>query len=141
MLIAYLTTDEVNQHLAMHMAEGCGETVCLLTLSDPPPDEDFDAVVYDWDYLPAARQQAILAELLAGRSHRPVAVHGYNLEDDCVEALRRQHVAVYRVLQPEVFQLLAVQSPPPADAQCSSGPSGEPRETSGFSEAITPPVG
>lgn len=140
MLIAYLTTDEVNQHLALHMAEECGETVCLLTPSDPPPDEDFDAIVYDWDYLPVRRQQAILAELSAGRSRRPVAVHSYNLEEDCAEALRRQDVAVYRALQPEVFRLLALQAQPAADAQCPGGPSGEPDEDSGFPEAIAPPV-
>jgi hypothetical protein len=108
MLIAYLTTDELNQHLALQMAEECGETLCPLWLSDAPPDGEFDAVVYDWDYLPAQRQQAILAALLASRAPHPVAVHGYNVDEDCVEALRGQSVAVYRRLQPEVFRSLAL---------------------------------
>jgi hypothetical protein len=137
MLIAYLTTDEVNQHLAVNLAEECGETVCLVMPSDPPPDEDFDAVVYDWDYLPAPRQQVILAELLAGRPSRPVAVHSYNLEEDCAKALRRQGVAVYRVLEPEVFQLLALQAQLPANPPCVDGELGE---DSGLQETSPPPA-
>ena len=107
MLIAYLTTDEVNQDLAMLMAEECGQALCLLSLSHARPNGEFDAAVYDLDHLPAQRQQALLAEMLAGRAAHPVAVHSYNLEDECVEALRGQAVAVYRALQPELFQLLA----------------------------------
>ena len=107
MLIAYLTTDEVNQDLAMLMAEECGQALCLLSLSHAPPNGEFDAAVYDLDHLPAQRQQAILGEMLAGRAAHPVAVHSYNLEDDCVEALRRQAVTVYRTLQSEVFRELA----------------------------------
>jgi hypothetical protein len=106
MLIAYLTTDEVNQHLALQMADECGETLVLVAPCDPPPDEEFDAVVYDWDHLPAPRQQAILAELLAGRSPGPAAVHSYSMEEESVEVLSQQGIAVYRTLQPEVFRLL-----------------------------------
>jgi hypothetical protein len=107
MLIAYLTTDEVNQYLATQMAEECGQTLCLLSLSHAFPDGEFDAAVYDLDHLPAQRQQALLEEMLAGRAAQPMAVHSYNLADECVEALRGQAVAVYRALQPELFQLLA----------------------------------
>src|SRR5260370_21626393 len=88
MLIAYLTTDEVNQYLAMQMAEECGQTLCLLSLSHAAPDGVFDAAVYDLDHLPARRQQALLGEMLAGRAAHPMAVHSYNLADECVEALR-----------------------------------------------------
>ncbi len=111
MLIAYLTTDEVNQHLALQIAEECGETLCPLSLNDVPPDSKFDALVYDWDHLPRQRQQAILAVLLAGRALLPVAVHSYNLEEDLVQPLRRQGVAVYRTLQPEIFRLLTAIAP------------------------------
>jgi hypothetical protein len=107
MLIAYLTTDEVNEQLALYMAEENGQTLCSLSPSDAPPDDDFDAAVYDWDYLPAKRQQALRAQLLAEQGVRPAAVHGYNLDDDCVEALRRHNVAVFRTLQPELFRRLA----------------------------------
>jgi hypothetical protein len=108
MLIAYLTTDEVNEHLAQRMAEESGETLCVFSPNDVPPDGEFDAVVYDWDYLPAQRQQSILAALSAGRAPRPIAVHSYNIEEDRARTLRQQGVAVYRTLQPEVFRLLAL---------------------------------
>jgi hypothetical protein len=107
MLIAYVTTDEVNEQLALQMAEQSGQTVCSLSPSDPPPDEAFDAAVYDWDYLPTQRQQAIRAQLLAGHAVGPVALHGYSLDDDFVEALRNHRVAVYRTLQPVLFRRLA----------------------------------
>src|SRR5260370_10311817 len=94
MLIAYLTTDEVNQDLAMLMAEECGQALCLLSLSHARPDGEFDAAVYDLDHLPAQRQQALLGEMLASPAAHPVAVHSYNLEDEWVEALRSQAVAV-----------------------------------------------
>jgi hypothetical protein len=107
MLIAYLTTDEVNEQLALQTAEECGETLCPLSPSDAPPDGDFDAVVYDWDYLPAQLQRAVLAELLAGNALCPAAVHGYNLDPGCAAALRKQNVAVYRTLHIEIFRRLA----------------------------------
>jgi hypothetical protein len=107
MLIAYVTTDEVNEQLALQMAEENGETLCPLSPSDGPPDEDFDAVVYDWDYLPVQLQQAILAELSAGKAVWPAVVHGYNIDPDHVRALRRQNVAVYRTLRPEIFRRMA----------------------------------
>ena len=107
MLIAYVTTDEVNEQLALQMAEESGQTVCPLSPSDAPPDEDFDAAVYDCDFLPAQRQQATLAQLLAGQAPCRAAVHGYNLDEDCAKALRRRKVEVYRTLQPEVFRRLA----------------------------------
>jgi hypothetical protein len=107
MLIAYVTTDEVNEQMALQMAGQSGQTVCSLSPADPPPDEDFDAAVYDWDYLPGQRQQAIRAQLLAGQAFGPAAVHGYSMEDEFVEALRKHNVAVYRTLQPELFRRLA----------------------------------
>jgi hypothetical protein len=110
MLIAYLSTDEVNQHLAVQVAEQFGETLCLVSPRDALPDEDFDVVAYDWDCLPAQRQQTILAELQARRPPRPVALHSYNLEEACVEALSRQGVAVYRKLHPAMFWLLAIEN-------------------------------
>jgi hypothetical protein len=137
MLIAYLTIDEVNQHSALLMAEECGETVCLLTPNDLPADEDFDAIVYDWDYLPAQQREAILAGLLASRPSRPVAVHSYNLAVDCADALRRQGVAVHRVLQPELFQLLAVQKQPSATPQCPGGEQGQDSGLQGISASPT----
>jgi hypothetical protein len=73
---------------------------------DPSPDEAFDAVLYDCDFWPIKDQREVLAESLAGYGTRVVAVHGYNLEDDQAEALRRQGVAVYRRLRPRLFRFL-----------------------------------
>src|SRR5262249_18156562 len=57
-LIAYLTTDEVNLDLADRLATECGATLYPLSFQDGPPSGAFDAVLYDWDYLsPPWRQQ------------------------------------------------------------------------------------
>jgi hypothetical protein len=106
MRIAYLTTDEVNQHLAKEMAAACRVTLCPLAPKDPPPDKEFDAVLYDWDYWPAEKRQEVLAELRAGRLPGAVAVHGYNVEEGQAEALRGHAVAVYLGLRPELFRFL-----------------------------------
>src|SRR5438105_15693766 len=107
MLIAYVTTDEVNEQLALQMAEDSGETLCPLSPCDAPPDEDFDAVVYDWDYLPAQLQQAILVKLLADETPWPAALHGYNIDQGTVRALRKQNVAVHRTMQAKIFRQMA----------------------------------
>jgi hypothetical protein len=106
MRIAYLTTDEVNRHLAEGMAAACGLTLCPLAPKDPPAGGEFDAVLYDWDYLPARQRHEVLAALLAGRRPRAVALHSYNLEDAQAEALRRHTVGVYRRLEPRAFRFL-----------------------------------
>jgi hypothetical protein len=106
MRFAYLTTDEVNQALAPEMALGCGVRLDTLFPKDGPPDGRYDAVVYDWDSWPAELRREFLKRLDKGPLYRPVAVHGYHLPEDQAEALRSRRVALYRSLQPEVFQLL-----------------------------------
>jgi hypothetical protein len=106
MWIAYLTTDEVNLHLAEEMAAACGLTLCPLDPRDPPPAGEFDALLYDWDHWPAPQLREVMAELLGGSLPHAVAVHGYNLGDGRAEGLRRHTVAVYRRLQPRVFRFL-----------------------------------
>ena len=106
MRVAYLTTDEVNEQLALQMADEHGVTLCPLAPKDAPPDGEYDAVLYDWDYLPVERQRQVMAELLAGPSLHMVALHSFNLEDGQVEALRRNTVGVFRRLQPLVFRAL-----------------------------------
>jgi hypothetical protein len=105
MRIAYLTTDEVNLHLAEEMAAACGLTLCTLDPRDPPPDGEFDALLYDWDHWPAEQQREVMAELLGGSLPHALAVHGYNLGGGRADALRRHTVAVYR-LQPRAFRFL-----------------------------------
>ena len=82
MLVAYLTTDEVNEALALRMATECGITLCPLALQASAPDGDFDAVLYDWDYLPVERRQTVLEDLVGAQTPDLAALHGYHLEDD-----------------------------------------------------------
>ena len=106
MRIAYLTVDEVNEDLALRLAEENGMTVCPQTLRDPPPDGQFDAVLCDWDSFSRSDQQEILARLLKSPPSCPVVVHGYNAPEPQVEALRNKAIIIFRTLKPEVFQLL-----------------------------------
>jgi hypothetical protein len=106
MRIAYLTTDDVNRDLAIRMAEDCGATLYLLWPHDPPPDGRFDAVLYDWDYWPRDRRQEILQELLTAPTHGLVALHGYHLEEEHIDGLRRNGVFTFHRLEPEIFEFL-----------------------------------
>src|SRR6516165_4663901 len=101
MRIAYLTTDEVNRAWAEELADRTAHT---LTLSLGPPDQQVDAVVYDLDYLPIDVREHVLTTLQARRPALPVAVHSYNLEDECIEALQHNGVLAYRRLQSKVFR-------------------------------------
>ena len=103
MRVAYITTDEVNQELAIQMAEDCGAKLDSLSPRDPPPDGQYQAVLYDLDFLPHDSGRAILAELLAGPASRPVAIHSYQLARRQVAALRQRGYAVYARLEPRVF--------------------------------------
>ena len=105
MLIAYLTTDEVNQDLARSLAEAHGITVYPVSPREALPGL-CEAVLYDWDYWPAGRREEALGELLAGPAPCPVALHGYNVDPEWAEVLRRRGVAVHRTLRVEVFESL-----------------------------------
>lgn len=112
MLVAYLTTDEVNQELAVQMAEDCGVTLYLLSLHEAPPNGQFNAVLYDWDCLPLQWRREVLAELLLGRPPHSLALHSYSLDDKHVEALDVNGVAVFQRLEPEVFLTLCLKEFP-----------------------------
>jgi hypothetical protein len=107
MLLAYLTTDEVNLDLARRLAEDWGTCLYPLSFEEIPQHGQFDALLFDWDFLPPSRRQEMLRELLAEPSAYPVGLHSYQLEDHEVEALRHKGVAVFRRLDPEVFKGLA----------------------------------
>jgi uncharacterized RDD family membrane protein YckC len=101
MRIAYLTTDEVNHDLAQRTADGCGAILEVLALEGPTPERAYDAVLVDWDYLPADGRQPVLAALLAGQWPCPVAVHGHHLEDEVRHTLCQNGVAIHRRLEPQ----------------------------------------
>src|SRR4029077_15485863 len=96
MRIAYLTTDEVNENLALEMSERQGVTFCPHIPKNPPPDDTFDAVLFDWDHWPSEHRAKFLAGLRDSLPARPVAVHGYGLEDGLRAALRARGVIVGR---------------------------------------------
>ena len=106
MRVAYLTTDEVNEHLAVTMAAACDIQLVPRAPRETPPDGEFDAVLYDWDYLPLEQRQTFRERLRAG--HRPgrVIVHGYNLGKKEVAAWRQQGITVFRRLESKVFRAL-----------------------------------
>jgi hypothetical protein len=111
MRIAYLTTDEVNEALALEMAQACGVALCPLAPRDGPPDAGYDAVLCDWDFWPPERREELLAEQ-AGPPSRPLAVHGYNMDEAEEKSLRSRGVAVHRGLRPEMFRLLRTRAAP-----------------------------
>jgi hypothetical protein len=106
MLVAYLTTDEVNQDLAIRLASDCGITLWPLSTRDAPPNGAFNAVVYDWDYWPPEKRRELLAMWLAVPVLGCVAVHSYHLEEQEIEALARKGILVFHRLGPKVFHVL-----------------------------------
>jgi hypothetical protein len=106
MQIAYLTTDEVNEHLATEMAARCGATLNPLSPVDVPAKRQYDAVLCDWDFLPRRQRQRMLRQLIRKECGYFVAVHSYNLNAQQARALRRRGVKVYRRLQPSIFARL-----------------------------------
>ena len=130
MRIAYLTTDEVNSLLAAELAARHGLSLCVVEPRDGTPGPEFDAVLCDWDFWcarsrperlaellaevvsrwngpsPSLAHEVRLADLLAEVVSRPLVLHGYGVEDEEAEVLRRCGVAVFPALKAEVFQHL-----------------------------------
>jgi hypothetical protein len=103
MLVAYFTTDEVHEDTALQLAADYGAMLCTEPFRGQFPDGEFDAVVYDWDYLSPPYQQAVMSFLLAKPPPHPVAVHSYHLSDDEFWALHQNGVQVHRRLEPALF--------------------------------------
>ena len=106
MLIAYFTTDEVNEWVANRLAADCGVTVCPMFLNAEPAEEGFDALLFDWDFLPAVWREEALTTLTTRPLACPVAVHSYHLSEKQIQALRGNGVQVRRRLQPSLLQAL-----------------------------------
>jgi hypothetical protein len=106
MRFAYFTNDEVNEDQALQLADECGVTLCCLFPTDAHGDEDFDAVLYDWDSLSAGQHQQVIFECLTGYASCPVAVHGFSLDAEEREALHNDGIAVFRHLDGHIFTTL-----------------------------------
>jgi hypothetical protein len=129
--IAYLTTDEVNEDLALRLADKCDATLYSVGLRGAPPDGEVDVVLFDWDHLPEDHREKVLARLLKGRRSSALALHSYNLEEAQVQALRKRGVAVFHRLNRRLFRRLGLCATKGEDQQLatSTAPRGtQPRE-------------
>jgi len=106
MRCAYLSTDEVNNALALEWAAGCGINLFRLAPKDGQPGREYDAVLCDWDFWPVELREELLADLSKGPLPCPLAVHGYNLDEDTRMHLRKKGVDVQCSLHRDVFQRL-----------------------------------
>lgn len=106
MRITYLTTDELNGELAARAGRACGVD---LDVAPPGPRRAPDpsvATLYDLDHLGPEDRRAVVGGLLSGHPPALAAVHGYDLRDEEVAALRTRGVVVARRIEPEVIQHL-----------------------------------
>jgi hypothetical protein len=99
MRVAYLTADEVHELLAQAMSARCGVWLVPLAPKQAPPDEDFDAVVCDWDLLPPEVRRVVREGPLADPERGPAVGHGYHLGGKQVEAWRQEGVTAFRRLK------------------------------------------
>jgi hypothetical protein len=106
MRCAHLSMDEVNNALALEWAAPCGIELVPLAPKDGLPGREYDAVLCDWDFWPVELRREMLADLSNGPPPCPLAVHGYNLDEDTTMHLRNQGVDVQRSLRLDVFRRL-----------------------------------
>jgi hypothetical protein len=109
-----LSHDEVNQYLAPGFGAAHGLVVQPRWLKEGLPDGDCRPLVVDLDSVaPGRRTLQRLVKQLSGRPHPyPVAVFGYNLEDDQIIDLRAEGIKVFQhCLCPAVFAAIAERTP------------------------------
>jgi hypothetical protein len=102
--LAYLTTDEVNEEIALRMAAMYDAN--LVPLDPRDKDTEYDAVLYDFDFLPAESRRKVLSDLLSAASKRPAALHSFNLDDRLRHDLQCKGVDVFSKLGPECLRKL-----------------------------------
>jgi hypothetical protein len=106
MRVAYLTLDEVNQHLASAFA---GEHDVSLDVHARPEaigEREYDAVLYDPDSFPPDERQANLTTIIDCPLCRAVAVHSYDFPAGQLRVLRQRGAIVARRLRSIVFARL-----------------------------------
>jgi hypothetical protein len=105
MKFAYISTDEVNQNLAVQIADEYHIAVCPVSYVDARQHDRFDALLYDWDSLSWLRRNEIcVASLASGLC--PVGVHGFSFDNERAETLHQDGIAVFRRLDANVFRTL-----------------------------------
>jgi hypothetical protein len=70
------------------------------------PGREYDAVLCDLDFWPVELREEMLADPSNGPLPCPLAVHGYNLEEDAEMHLRNQGVDVQCRLHLDLFRRL-----------------------------------
>jgi hypothetical protein len=106
MRIAYLTLDEVNQHLASAFADEYDLRLDVLARPGALGEREYDAVLYDRDSFPLCERLVNLTSILACPIDRPVAVHGYDFSADHLHLLRQRGAIVARRLGANVLARL-----------------------------------
>ena len=120
MRIAHVTTDEVDQELAVQAASPIGATMTPLG-----PEEDmsthflFDAVLYDLDRVPPDRREAILDGIRSETTNRPMAVYGYCLTEEAAQKTsfprrRRGGATSCRDIMPRPWRMRCVKTSAPS---------------------------
>ncbi len=107
MQIVYLTIDDMNENLALWLAEECDVEIEPRMPKDWPPRRPPDALIYDLDSLSPDWREQILAELSLRRPGCPTAVHSHNL-DGQADALCENGVIVRRRLGRELLLALCL---------------------------------
>jgi hypothetical protein len=107
MLVAYLTTDEVNATVAVRLGARHGIIVYPIAPRDLPLDVQTDGMLYDLDFPTSPLREEVLAGLPLLRAAVPSAVHGYSLDGRLARALTTRGVVVARRLGPWLFRRLA----------------------------------
>jgi hypothetical protein len=105
--IAHVTTDEVNQALAVQVAKPLGAIVTPLGPDEISRLGQFDAVVYDLDRVPPDRRGPLLDQIRSETSAVPMAVYGYCLSEEQAGELRYHGVAVGQRLHARLIRTLA----------------------------------
>jgi hypothetical protein len=103
MKLAYLTLDEVNQHLALTFADEHGVSLDVQARPEGIRDGEYDAVIFDPESFPPDERPANLMAVLDCQPNRPIAIHGYGFSADQVHALRKRGAIVARRLGTEIF--------------------------------------
>ena len=103
MRIAYLTLDEVNQHLALSLAAEQDVRLEVQARPEITNGREFDAVIYDPDSSPWGERAANLTAILACPVGRPVAVHSYDISPEQLQVLRHRGAVVARRLGAGMF--------------------------------------
>jgi hypothetical protein len=106
MRIAYLNKDEVNREIVARIAARFGAVICNLGNGDARSDIGAEAVLYNLDDMPRDLRPAVLQGLTRSTQDLAVGVHGYDLRDDEIAALRGNGVAASQRLDSDLVRNL-----------------------------------